>query len=197
MINHKEFITWSEFLDYFLKFLPTEARNKRARELHKKMMMIKSSRQEEIEFMEALEREKDRRVSELPRFRQGDEIDIAEREASIIKEVFDAIHFENEEHQTVNSLEFFIGLRKSASVRDISTAIAREPSGESRIPKETFQQVFDRMEQDITQNGSSKKAVIDWPTALEYFTKRGRPLTKHEMAALIEEDTLIKEAEAD
>ena len=43
------------------------------------------------------------------------------------------------------------------------------------------------MEQEV----QSKQ--LDWPTIVEYFTKRGRPLTKEEVAKLIEDDRRERE----
>lgn len=89
----------------------------------------------------------------------------------------------------INTIDFFIATRKNPQLRAISSAIARDPEGYSRIPRETFQQVFDRMENEL----QSKQ--LDWPTIVEYFTKRGRPLTKEEINKLIEEDRKEKEEE--
>jgi len=35
---------------------------------------------------------------------------------------------------------------------------------------------------------------VDWPTIVEFFTKRGRPLSKDEIQKLIEEDRREREA---
>lgn len=35
---------------------------------------------------------------------------------------------------------------------------------------------------------------VDWPTIVEFFTKRGRPLSKEEISKLVEEDRKEKEA---
>ena len=91
--------------------------------------------------------------------------------------------------ESVYTLEFFIATRKNPQLRSISTAIARDPEGYSRLPRETFQQVFDRLEQDTT----SKE--IEWTTIVEYFTKRGRPLTKDEISKLVEDDRKQREDE--
>jgi len=37
--------------------------------------------------------------------------------------------------------------------------------------------------------------TIEWPTIIEFFTKRGRPLTKQELEKLKEEDRLLREEE--
>jgi len=81
-------------------------------------------------------------------------------------------------------------LRKSPQLKQLLSAIARDPEGTSRIPKETFQQVFDRMEHDFKGNSN-----IEWATIVEYFTKRGKPLTKDEIAKLVEEDRRLREEE--
>lgn len=31
-------------------------------------------------------------------------------------------------------------------------------------------------------------SYVDWPTVVEYFTKRGRPATKQEILTLLQED---------
>jgi len=36
---------------------------------------------------------------------------------------------------------------------------------------------------------------IEWSTVVEYFTKRGKPLTKEEIAKLVEEDRRLREEE--
>ena len=79
-------------------------------------------------------------------------------------------------------IDFFLSTRKNPQLRSISTAIARDPEGFSRIPRETFQQVFDRMENEL------QGKELEWPMIVEYFTKRGRPLTKEEVYRLMEED---------
>ena len=45
------------------------------------------------------------------------------------------------------------------------------------------------MEQEIQQK------QIEWGTVVEYFTKRGRPLTREEMKRLQEEDKRVREEE--
>lgn len=69
----------------------------------------------------------------------------------------------------------------------MANAIARDPEGVSRVPLETFQQVFDRMEQDM------KGKVVEWSQVVEYFTKRGRPITKFEIEKLQAEDKRIRD----
>lgn len=88
---------------------------------------------------------------------------------------------------SISTVGFFMALRKNKEIRVILSAVARDPEGHSRLPKETFQQVFDRMEKDI------QVKTIEWPTVIEYFTKRGRPLSKDEIQKLIDEDRIMKE----
>lgn len=80
-------------------------------------------------------------------------------------------------------------MRKNPQIRAISSAIARDPEGYSRIPRETFQQVFDRMENEIQHR------EIEWAVIVEYFTKRGRPLSKDEIHRLAEEDRKARDEE--
>ena len=87
----------------------------------------------------------------------------------------------------MNTVTFFMALRKHKEIREILSAIARDPAGHSRIPRETFQQVFDRMEKDM------QVKTIEWPTIIEYFTKLGRPLTGDEIQNLQDEDKRMRE----
>ena len=57
------------------------------------------------------------------------------------------------------------------------------------MPRETFQEVFDRMEREVQTKS------LEWSTIVEFFTKRGRPLTKDQIAKLVEEDRKEREAE--
>lgn len=89
----------------------------------------------------------------------------------------------------VYTIDFFLAMRKNPQIRSISSAIARDPEGYSRIPRETFQQVFDRMETEIQHR------EIEWAVLVEYFTKRGRPLSKDEIHRLAEEDRKARDEE--
>jgi len=112
----------------------------------------------------------------LPKLRPQDMIDITEEQIHLLKSIFDAQ--QKQQGNAVNTVTFFMALRKNPQIRKILTAIARDPEGHSRLPKETFQQVFDRMEKDM------QVKTIDWPTIIEYFTKLGRPLSKDEIKKL-------------
>jgi hypothetical protein len=107
----------------------------------------------------------------------------------MIKDIFDRLPLVPNFKDSVGTIDFFMTVRKDHNMRKINTAIAREPDGESRIPRESFNQVFDRMEKDQTSR------QIDWATIVEYFTKRGRPLTKEELFNLQEEDQMEKDAQ--
>ncbi len=89
--------------------------------------------------------------------------------------------------EKVHCVPFFLAIRKHRQLRNMANAIARDPEGLSRIQLETFQQVFDRMEQDM------KGKVVEWTDVVEYFTKRGKPLTKYEIEKLQAEDRRIRE----
>jgi len=111
----------------------------------------------------------------LPKLRPADQIDISEKQLQLLKDIFDSIPRIPGGKDAVSTLSFFMGIRKDPQMRAINTAIARDPSGYSRVPRETFQEVFDRMERELQQK------QVDWSTVVEYFTKRGRPLTKDEI----------------
>lgn len=49
--------------------------------------------------------------------------------------------------------------------------------------------MFDRMEKD------QQNKQFEWSTIVEYFTKRGKPLSKEEMQKLVEEDRRLREEE--
>lgn len=102
----------------------------------------------------------------------------------IIKDIFDNHKIGN----ICQQVQFFLALRKSPELKKLSSAIARDPEGTSRIARETFQQVFDRMEHE-----NSGKKDIEWAVIVEFFTKRGRPLTKEEIEQLKVEDLKMKE----
>ena len=182
-INHKEFITWREFLSYFEDYKEIEERNKKAKQFQQTRESLQKANQDpgaeildqEEEFKTLLEGEKERRLQDLPKLRPQDMIDISEDQIKLIKGIFDA---QQKVGTAVNTVTFFMALRKNKEVRKILSAIARDPEGHSRLPKETFQQVFDRMEKDMTVK------TIEWPTIIEYFTKLGRPLSKDEIKRL-------------
>ena len=81
-----------------------------------------------------METEKERRLQELPTLRPADQIDISEDQLQLIKDIYDA----NCEGNSVPTVTFFMALRKHPEISKINSAIARDPEGTSRIPKETF-----------------------------------------------------------
>ena len=99
---------------------------------------------------------------------------------NLINDFYDSLPRANN-HDEVLKSEFFT-LRKDPQIRKILTTIAREPDGKSRIMSETYQEVFDRMER------SEDSKTLAWSTIIEYFTKRGRPLTQEEKDNLIKQD---------
>lgn len=86
-INHKEFITWREFLSYFEDYREIEDRNKKSKQIEKSRENIQKQMNEtkneefdpEAEFKSLLDQEKDRRVKALPKLRPADQIDISEQ----------------------------------------------------------------------------------------------------------------------
>ena len=72
-INHKEFITWREFLSYFEDYKEIEERNKKAKTFAKTRQAISKTDEPiaetldpEEEFKTLLEEERERRMQELP-----------------------------------------------------------------------------------------------------------------------------------
>ena len=96
-----------------------------------------------------------------------------------MKDAFERVKTKKNECDAVS---FFLQTRKYPPLKQLSSTLARDPEGTSRIPRETFQQVFDRMETDL------KGKLFPWSTIVEYFTKRGKPLTRDEIKYLQEED---------
>ena len=77
-INHKEFITWAEFLNYFQDYKEIEERNKKTKQFQATRESIQQKnadpdaavvQDQEEEFKTLLEGEKERRLQELPKLR--------------------------------------------------------------------------------------------------------------------------------
>lgn len=130
-----------------------------------------------------LQKQKDKRIAELPRIRPADMIDISEEHLLKIQAVFNKEQVQG----VVKAVSFFFQIRKNPYFKRISSTLARDPQGTCRLPKETFQQVFDRMEKDLSGK------TFGWDTIVEYFTRRGKPLTKEEIGQLRAEDLRLKE----
>jgi hypothetical protein len=81
-----------------------------------------------------LQKEKERRLKELPRLRAADQIDITEDQLVAIYEVFE----KEKIGDIVNSITFFFAVRKNQSLKRLATTLARDPEGTSRLAKETF-----------------------------------------------------------
>ena len=131
------------------------------------------------DFRSLLEKEQARRVAELPMIRPGDVIDIPSEQLQILKDIFDSIKTKNGD---TDAPAFFTQTRRNPVLRQLNSTLARDPDGASRIPRETFQQVFDRMETEL------KGRRFTFSTVVEYFTKRGRPLTKDDVKRMQDED---------
>lgn len=77
-INHKEFLTWREFLNYFNDYQEIEQRNKKQSQMHTAQKVVKKDdaadpeAEAENEMMTLMEQEKERRLQELPRLRPAD-----------------------------------------------------------------------------------------------------------------------------
>jgi len=86
-----------------------------------------------------IEDEKARRVSKsIPKFRPEDHIDADERSLELIQDIFDSCPWFEEKEDQVSILDFFVKIRKDPQIKWILTAVAWEPEGMSKLPKETF-----------------------------------------------------------
>lgn len=99
-INHKEFISWHDFLSYFEDYKEIEDRNTRTKKIEQAKEKLKQTvnptqadvHPEEEEFQSLLETEKQRRLQELPKLRPADMIDITEDQIRLLKEIYDNCH---------------------------------------------------------------------------------------------------------
>lgn len=189
VLNHKLYISWREFLSYFEDYQPIEIRNKHLSKLEvakDNLQKAKNPAQQEDpqqEFKTLMQSEIERRCAELPKMRLADQIDCTEEQLQELKDAFDRAKTGNQ----IDAVSFFLQTRKNPKLKAMANAVARDPEGCSRIAKETFAQVWDRMESDL------KGKMFGWPTIVEYFTKRGHPLSKEDMLHLQQEDQRIQE----
>lgn len=185
-------------MTYFDDYRDVEDRNLKAKQIGAARKNIQKMKQpgtevevkDPVEELKSLmEQEKERRLKDLPMIRPADMIDISEDQLRLIKDVYEKAA--PKDGSSVHSVTFFMAIRKHQKIKAISSATARDPEGHSRIPRETFQNVFDRMERDI------EAKTIEWSTVVEFFTKRGKPLTKDEMLRLQAEDKRMQEEQAE
>ena len=87
-INHKEFLTWREFLDYFNDYQEMDIRNRKFSEIQQSKKFVKrdgltkedADEQAANEFKSLMETEKERRLKDLPKLRQADIIEVSEKQ---------------------------------------------------------------------------------------------------------------------
>jgi hypothetical protein len=132
-MNHKDFITWKEFISYFEDYRESDERNSKEVKKQKKEKVVEVDPEEELKML--LQKEKEKRLQALPRVRPADMIDISEEHLLVIREVFDR----EKVGLVVNSVTFFLAIRKNPVLKRMSSALARDPEGTSRLPRETFQ----------------------------------------------------------
>ena len=186
--NHKEFFSFNEFVDFIENYqLPEERHSIKFDESVRSRQQFKTKREREEHMKQQIEEEKDRRIENIPRFREEDKIDTDVEYLEIVRDVFDTWNKIDDRHDSVDALQFFMNIKKDPNVIKINNVIAREPDGKSRIKTETFVEVFYRIEK------SHKEKHLNWATILEYFTKRGRPLTDEEIEELKKADLLEDE----
>lgn len=172
----KQYITFREFMSYFKEFKTAEDRyhqekygNNQPTYLSQAIPKIEESDEEKLI------------LEKVNRLREEDKIDTDQEHIDLIQDIYDSIP-RVQGLEAIYKIEFFLTIRKDPQIRKLLTTIAREPDGKSRIQRETFQEVFNRMEKYELAD------TIAWPTILEYFTKRGRPLTQEEKLELLEQD---------
>lgn len=88
--DHKEFITWDEFVDFFENYQTAEQRLKVKEDSKRNRQKAKTEREQREELKQKIEEEKDKRIEALPRFREADIIDTEEEYLDIIFGVFDS-----------------------------------------------------------------------------------------------------------
>jgi hypothetical protein len=119
-INHKEFITWREFLNYFNDFKEIEDRNRKgpkAGVATKKEDGQEGDEEDEGDekILSLIDKEKERRLKELPRLRPADQIDITEKQLQVLRNLFDSlprVQTNQEGRDAVQQLSFFTTIRK-------------------------------------------------------------------------------------
>jgi hypothetical protein len=111
-------------MTYFTDYKEIEERNKKTKEIQKTREKTLKERKggkdddgngsdnEEKNFNTLMEKEKQRRLQELPKLRPADQIDIKEKELQLIKDLFDSLP-RVPGKETVYTLEFFIATRKN------------------------------------------------------------------------------------
>jgi len=144
-ICHKEFVTWREFMTYFDDYRDVDDRNQKVKQIgeaRKNMQKMKGpgtemDNKDPLDEMKTLmEAEKERRLEDLPQIRPADMIDISEDQLRLIKDTYQKSA--PKDGTSVHSVTFFMAIRKHPKVKAISSAMARDPEGHSRIPRETF-----------------------------------------------------------
>jgi hypothetical protein len=97
-INHKEFLTWREYLNYFNDYQEIELRNKKQSNAMSQASKAATNKEDvdgednnQNEMKTLMEQEKERRLEELPKLREADRIDITEKQLQLIKDIFDSV----------------------------------------------------------------------------------------------------------
>lgn len=96
-INHKEFITWREFMNYFNDYKEIEDRNRKgpsvnvARKKEGEEGKTDDEDEDQDKVLSLIDKEKERRLKELPRLRPADQIDITEKQLILLRNIFDSL----------------------------------------------------------------------------------------------------------
>lgn len=129
-------------MGYFTAYQEIDERNRKTKEIQRTRQTMQKERQQatddvdsEINAQTLFEKERQRRLQEIPKFRPADQIDISDKQMQLLKDIYDAIPKSTAPSQenAINTIDFFIATRKNPQLRTISTTIARDPEGFSRI----------------------------------------------------------------
>lgn len=104
-------------------------------------------------------------------------LEAQEREHS---DMSDEDSYELQPAESVDKHAFVERVLKSEAAKPFIKLIAREPSGVSNIPAETFEQVLRRMQKNYL------KQYITWDKLLNYFTRKGSAISDADLRKLID-----------
>lgn len=112
-------------MTYLTDYKEIDERNKKAKEIQKTRDKMQKERKggkdadgnaeeedDEKNFQSLMEKEKQRRLLELPKLRPADQIDIKEKELQLLKDLYDGLQ-KVPGKESVYTLEFFIATRKN------------------------------------------------------------------------------------
>ena len=121
--NSHDYLTWDEFVDFFDNYQTPEQRLKSQQDDKRNRITFKTEREKLAEMKKQIEEEKDRRLEDLPRFREDDIIDCDEQYLDTIFDIFDKCVRHKDNQNLIDSLEFFMELKKDPKVIKMNETI--------------------------------------------------------------------------